>query len=318
MEERPYIELVGREIHDRLGSNILSYIIQIIYGVKNNYYIYYHYLNYQHSVFINALKEYIDSYNMSKIKGKEKITYIEDPNYALLLHTMTVKEINSDVFYYFKKELYSEVSKYLFNHAKDNKISIPFDPKKTILVHLRLDDLNFGNSYDFDGNDSGKFITDALELDNIPKDGERFALKEKIYFSKCMHSNKEYKNVYYNSKIKRADLLFGFMYQSPMKDEKVNKIIELVKNENPDYEILIVKSKIGTTNLPYKTISSDNPDIDLYYLCICDKVILSRSTYALASIFFSCASETWVPYCGLSASLGIKSKYDKIKLNYFN
>jgi hypothetical protein len=317
-EERPYIELVGRDEMDRLGANLLSYIVQTIFGIKHNYYIYYHYLNYQNSIFINALKDYIDSYNTFILKGKEKINYITDPNYAILLHTITINEIKMDIFYYFKTIIYEKFSNYLSINLKRVNITIPFNPKKTILVHLRLDDLNFNNSYDFDGNLSGQNITDIINNGYVTDDGERFLIQQKIYFSKCMHSNKEYKEVYYNSKINRRDLLFSFMYQSPMKDEKVNKIIEIVKKENPDHEILIVKSKTGITNLPYKTISSDNPDIDLYYLSICDKVILSRSTFALNSIFFSNASAIWVPYCGLSASLGIKSKYDKIELNYFN
>ncbi len=63
-----YIILTDRGHGDRIGSQITWYICQIIYAHYNNYYIDVNYIIYKDSIFMIAIKKYIDLYNKDKIK----------------------------------------------------------------------------------------------------------------------------------------------------------------------------------------------------------------------------------------------------------
>ena len=82
-------------------------------------------------------------------------------------------------------------------------------------------------------------------------------------------------------------------------------------------------------DLNYPIIKSEDESLDLYYLSICRVTILSRSTYALSSLFFSLPTEignhsltleekTYIPLWGHMTCLGLDTKYDKTEKRRFS
>jgi hypothetical protein len=308
----PYIELVSREKEDRLGANILSYICQIVYAYKFNYYIHFVSLRYENSVFIKSIKNFIDEYNSDKQKSDIKINICEHVNYAFNLHYNVIEIIETDIINYFINNLKPKYEKYLYENINLTNYILPYDPNNTILVHLRLDDLNNNNSFDYDGLIQGNFITEKIEL------------KDKTIFNNFPLLRKEYFLNYYKEHLKYKKKILSVKYipsiygQSIIDETKIKNIINKIKSTDlSNKEVIIITSNKSKHNLEYRTITSDDPSLDLYFLCNCSKLILSRSTYALSSLFFTTAEEIWVPYNSMSASLGLKSKCDKNKFNYF-
>jgi hypothetical protein len=305
-----YIQIYSREEGDRLGANILSYICQIIYAYHFNYYIYFDELRYNDSIFIKSIKNYINKYNVGKYKSDSKINICDNVNIAFVLHAQVVKVINEDVFFFFKNNLKQFFIKNLIENSIFNNYTIPYDVNKTILIHLRLDDLNSYNSFDYDGLLQGEYVSNALEtnpdaFNNFNSFSGQYHLD---YYNKQLKKNKKMLS------LKQIPPIYG---QSIIDEKKINNIIEILKINNPGHEIIIITSNDSKHNLEYRTICSDDPSLDLFFLCNCNKLVLSRSTYALSSLFFSSANEIWVPYNSMTASLGLKSKYDNSKFNYF-
>ena len=76
----PFFRLIGREKSERLGSNLLSYYCQIIFAHFMNYYIVYDTVNFEDSIFIKSMCEYIDYYNQSKVNDNVEINIREFTN----------------------------------------------------------------------------------------------------------------------------------------------------------------------------------------------------------------------------------------------
>jgi hypothetical protein len=95
-----------------------------------------------------SLKKYINEYNKNKIK-KNLINFIDSDNWCGL-NQKIVTIIKSDLISYFKQYLF-KIRYFLDEHALLRKYSITFNPRETILVHLRLDDINFINRIDYNG-----------------------------------------------------------------------------------------------------------------------------------------------------------------------
>ena len=107
--------------------------------------------------------------------------------------------------------------------------------------------------------------------------------------------------------------------QSPLKFQKIQNIIDLEIKENPDFEIIIITNPgEDLSSLPYRCISNSDPSYDLFLLCNCETLILSRSTFALASLFFGTAKKAHIPLWGLIPCYGLYTKYDKNNFNYFS
>jgi hypothetical protein len=93
--------------------------------------------------------EYIDLYNETLermysdklIEETEEIKICKenDVNYTT---AFTVVHIQCDLITYFKKYIFENVRYYLDQHTLNLGYQVPFDPKKTILVHLRLEDVH--------------------------------------------------------------------------------------------------------------------------------------------------------------------------------
>ena len=166
------------------------------------------------------------------------------------------------------------------------KLTLPFDPKRTILIHLRLDDV--ADRRDYDGRHCANFYRsrlhsgiDCLDLDAHPIVGHE-----------------------YNR-------------QAPLSNEKLQRQIDIVKAIYPHHEVKLLSNPNAKTNLPYELISNENADYDLYLLSVCDVVILSRSTFSLSALLFGKHTAAYIPMWGHFICCGFDTKYDKKRYNYF-
>lgn len=291
-----YIIICNRGIGDRLGAQLTWYICQLIYAHHNNYYIEYDEKLYPNSIFMLSLKKYIEEYNKNKIKGDQLINFIDSDNWCKL-NSQVVNIIKSDLISYFKQQLF-KIRNFLDEYALSRNYSIKFNPKETILIHLRLDDVNFDNRIDYDGSYSLNYFANKVHNSNYDYSDET--------------------QYYINNGIIKDYNLYNC--QAPISDHKIEAVIDKIKMKNPhkDYKVLIVTSPIGNVTLNYHIIRSSDPSLDLFYLCNCETVILSRSTFALSVLYFSRAKELWIPKWGYVSSIGLETNYNKSKFNYFN
>lgn len=287
-----YIIITNRGLGDRLGAQFTWYICQLIYAHYNSYYIEYNEKIYPNSIFMLALKKYIDEYNKNKIKGTF-VNFIDSDNWCKI-NSKVVVTIKSDLISYFQKYLY-KIRNYIDEFALNNKYNILFHPYETILIHLRLDDVNFENRIDYDGSLSLNYYANKIKDINFDYSDE--------------------KQYYINNGIVNDYELYNA--QSPISDEKIELIVNKIKLKYPYYKVLIITSPIGKVTLPYPIIRSDDPSLDLFYLCNCNITILSRSTFALSSLYLSRANEIWIPTWGYVSSLGLNSSCNN-KFKFFN
>ena len=316
MEDSIYLYSRG----DRLGSHLIQYLSIIIYAFYNNLYIVYdrekvNYNNdyeyegtiYKQSCFVKGILNWIDNYNKrfpqkdyhSKYRELNVMEYllefeIKFNKFAyfyscdlLIITTQVLYNINTDLISYFKKyigkTLINEISKFV-----PSDFNIPFNPKKTILVHLRLGDVK--DRPDYNGEICANHYTNRINKDEQMIQGIR---------------NLGYCNM-----------------QTPLARYKVELAINQAKEKYPDHEIVIV-TQPGDYNIdyPYKCIRSEDENYDLYLLCNANVLILSRSTFSLSSIFLGNAQEIWCPLWGHFVTTGLNTKYDNldklIKVNYF-
>lgn len=290
-----YIIIQNRGLGDRIGSQITWYICQIIYAHYYNYYIEYTEELYPNSIFTLALNKYINEYNKNKIKGN-LVNFIDSDNWCKL-NSFVVTIIKSDLISYFKEHLF-KIRNFLDEYALTRKYSIKFNFKEVILIHLRLDDVDFNNRIDYNGSYSLNYFADKVNDSNFDYSDEM--------------------QYYLNNGITKDHNLYNC--QAPLSDYKIEEIINKIKIKNPhiNYKVLIVTSPIGNVTLNYPIIRSNDPSIDLFYLCNCEVVILSKSTFALSLLYFSRAKEFWIPKWGYVSAIGLTTNYCKSKFNYFD
>jgi hypothetical protein len=280
---------------DRLGANIINYIAQILYAYNNKYIIKFskekENYRYYNSMFVKTLFNYIEYYNEELRKNvinindpcEEKCVFTNVCDYINSI-SIVLKNIKSDYITFFNNNIYNNIkSDFLNLYSLTN---IPFDVNKTILVHLRLEDV--ANKPDYDG-------------------------------SICSN--------YYKNKIKNnEDCVLEFYdtinNQAPLSKIKLDNIINKAKTEFPDYKVILITSPGSDTSfLNYEVIKSNDENLDLYFLTMCNVTILSRSTYALSSMFFNDKKvKTYIPLWGHFVCCGLDTIYDKndmSKIEYF-
>jgi len=280
---------------DRLGANIINYIAQILYAYNNKYIIKFskekENYRYYNSMFVKTLFNYIEYYNEELKKNvininepcEEKCVFTNVCDYINSI-SIVLKNIKSDYITFFNNNIYNNIkSDFLNLYSLTN---IPFDVNKTILVHLRLEDV--ANKPDYDG-------------------------------SICSN--------YYKNKIKNnEDCVLEFYdtinNQAPLSKIKLDNIINKAKTEFPDYKVILITSPGSDTSfLNYEVIKSNDENLDLYFLTMCNVTILSRSTYALSSMFFNDKKvKTYIPLWGHFVCCGLDTIYDKndmSKIEYF-
>jgi hypothetical protein len=276
---------------DRLGTNLINYVSQINHAYNNNWFIKYDpNVSYNNSIFVKCLMEYIDFYNETLdrtyfgkiIEETEEIKICKehDINYTTAL---TVVHLQCDLITYFKKYIYENVRYNLDQHTMNLGYQVPFDPKKTILVHLRLEDVRTWPHYD------GRFCCGHY-ADRINR-GE-----ECEYTSFGWHHNR----------------------QTPMPVDIVQRQIDAALVKYPEHEVIIITSPGDYgTGFSYRDIRSNDENYDLFLLCNSEVVILSRSNFSLCALFYGIVQEAYVPMWGHLSCLGPCTKYDNCKFNYY-
>lgn len=302
-----YIELFGRG--DRLGSNIVCFISQILYAINKNYFIIYdkNFINhcnddstpynqdYNNSIFIRTLFYFIDCHN--DFLKKSGFLFGEKLDIATIRYfEMTSKvllTVKNDYFTLFKNNIFPKISQFYCNEAISKKYinNFPFNPSKTILVHLRLGDC--ANNPDYDGEICASYFRNVIDNDIIATD----------------NTHNEIRNIhpYSNS-------------QSPLSKAKLDFQINKLKQQYPTHEVVIITepNKNNYFEYPYRYIRNNDENYDLYLLSNCEVVILSRSNFSLSSLFFNnILKEAHIPLWGHIPCIGLFTKYDNTPFHYF-
>ena len=313
MQESIYLYSRG----DRLGSHIIQYLSIIIYAYYNNLYIVYeqekvNYNNpdyeyegtkYNESFIVKAILNWIDNHNkkfpskdyLAAYKGLRAMEYclnfetsFKENEYfyscdLLIITTQVLYNIRTDLISYFKKYICKGMRQEIYKVVPQNYI-LPYDPKKSILVHLRLGDVK--DRPDYDG-------------------------------SICSN---HYKNRINNDiqSIQGIATLGYCNMQTPLAKNKVDLAILEATQKYPEHEVVIVTAPGDySIDYPYRCIRSDNESYDMFFLCNADVLILSRSTFSLSAAFLGTAREIWSPLWGHFVCTGLYTKYDNSKFNYF-
>jgi len=282
---------------DRIGTEILSILFQFYYCYKLNYILIYdvNHIRFKDSVFMTCIIKLINEHNKNIISNhniKQNIIINDDINIPGPGNTdmcygmgMIVQEINEDMLSFFKKNFYSSIKElYICNTSN---FLIPYDVENSIIIHLRLDDQWWESDYD------GKICSDHY-IDLINNN-------QKCYFTNGPNNK-------YNK-------------QNPLSSNKIKKQLDILLEEFPNSKVIVIASpltKIQETDFKYDTIiQSEDFNYDLFLLSKSKKIILSRSNYALISLFFGEQTHVHMPLWGHFACAGFNTKYDKCKFNYF-
>lgn len=301
---------------DRLGSHILQYLSIIIYAFYNNLYIVYepdkvNYNNdyeyegtkYKPSFIVKAILNWIDNHNkkfpvknyLEQYKNLNAMEYLLDfeTNFntnsyfyscdLLIITTQVLYNIHTDLISYFKKYICKPMRQQILN-AVPQTHCLPFNPEKTILVHLRLGDVKDRADYD------GEFCSN--------------------YYKNRIDNN--------NQSIQGIATLGYCNMQTPLAKHKVELAIIQAKQKYPEHEVIMVTSPGDyEIDYPYRCIRSNDESYDMFLLCNADVLILSRSTFSLSAAFMGIAREVWCPLWGHFVCTGLYTKYDNSKFNYF-
>jgi hypothetical protein len=285
-----YVVLFHR--YDRLGCNLINYIAQIIYAHYHGYYIKfidnkYNYSKYPYSKYYQILLNYInnvlnvknDTHNCYNLGLDDEILYDCNKYDIQLFCGFVTQSIKCDLLSYFHKHIFRDLD---FKDLNEYFDDFDYDFNNSIFCHLRLDDV--AHKTDYDGAICSR------------------------YYKLLIENNKPCYNKFY-------DFVNN---HSPLSNEKINIMINDAKSNYPNDKIYMVTSPISNTDFnEYEIISNVDVDKDLFILCNSKKVIISRSMYALSSLFFSYPKEyCYAPSWGFFVTCGLNTKYDKNSLKY--
>jgi hypothetical protein len=279
-----YVVLFHR--YDRLGCNLINYIAQIIYAFHHGYYIKIldnkdNYPKYPNSKYYIILLNYIknvlnvinDNHNCYQLGQDDEILYDCNKYDIQLFCGFVTQSIKCDLLSYFHKFIYNDLD---FKDLNEFYNDLSYDFNNSIFCHLRLDDVS--HKTDYDGAICSRYYKLLIENDKP-----------------CNNNFYQYVNNH-----------------SPLSNEKIITMINDAKNIYPNDKIYMVTSPISNTEFnEYEIISNDDVDKDLFILCNSKKSILSRSMYALSSLFFSKKKEYCnLPSWGYFVTCGLNTKYD--------
>tara|TARA_Y100000741_G_scaffold354373_1_gene328633 strand:- start:2162 stop:3085 length:924 start_codon:yes stop_codon:yes gene_type:complete len=295
---------------DRLGSNFISKISQLIYAHKNKLYVIQEHEHHKipihqtynwrckkaywlDSLFIKSIIHTSNIFNKNIRKTKTINNFFNSKHYDLnAIQIDTILNIQQDLYSYFNKHLKSIMFQYIKNNIP--KYNLP--KNKYICLHIRLGDLK------------DKINNDTNNIDHYIN----------FYINKINNPNNisihEYLNQFGLKWNKRLE------YQSAISLDKIKKNIEFVKKQYPTYDIIIVSEPHTKSliKLDYPIISNRNIDLDLWVMINSNVLITSKSSFSLIAAFFHQGEkiffEKWSHFiCG-----GLKSKYDKSEdlINY--
>jgi hypothetical protein len=286
-----YVVLFHR--YDRLGANLINYIAQIIYAFHHGYYIKIidnksNQPKFPNSRYYKILLNYINNVLNEKNKVEceedacpydDEILYNFNKYDVQLFCGFVTQSIKCDLLSYFHKYIYNDLD---FKDLNEFYHDISYDFNDSIFCHLRLDDV--AHKKDYDGSLCSKYYKLLIENDKP-----------------CNNKFYEYVNNH-----------------SPLSNDKIIMMLNDAKNTYPNDKLYMVTSPISNTDFnEYDIISNDDVDKDLFILCNSKKSILSRSLYALSSLFFSKPKEyCYLPSWGFFVVCGLNTKYDKNAFKY--
>jgi len=279
-----YVVLFHR--FDRLGCNLINYIAQIIYAHHHGYYIKIldnkdNYPKYPYSKYYIILLNYIN--NVLNVKNDTHNCYHLGPDDEILYNCnkydvqyfcgFVTQSIKCDLLSYFHKHIYNDLD---FTELNKFYKNVSYDFDNSIFCHLRLDDVSFKRDYD------GSICS--------------------RYYKLLVENDKSCINNFYDR----------INNHSPLSNEKINTMINDAQIIYPNDKVYMVTSPISNTDFnKYEIISNDDVDKDLFILSNSKKSILSRSMYALTSLFFSKPKEyCYLPSWGYFVTCGLNTKYD--------
>lgn len=269
---------------DRLGANITSYIAQILYALYHRLPIKYdrNALNYKTSVFVEALFDFIEFHNRHLSQcGKERPW--DNPGDWVYTVSHTTQTLQCDQVSFFRQHIWPRIRLNFYSHVAYKNYSLPFDPKTTILVHLRLGDVS--TVADYDGRVCNNYYKQKVEAGQP-------CICEGLTMNR------------YNR-------------QAPLSDQKLEEQLTQIRKAHPHHTVRLITQPGSVPTLPYECIRSDDESYDLWLMSMCDIIVLSRSTYALSALFFGAYSEAHVPLWGHAACMGLYTVYDRAGLTYF-
>jgi hypothetical protein len=285
-----YVVLFHR--YDRLGANLINYICQIIYAHYNGYYIKiidneYNHTKYPNSQYYKILLNYIvnvlnvnnDTTYCYHLGSDDEILYDFNKYDIQLFCGHVTQTIKCDLITYFHKHIYNDLD---FKQLNDFYHDVNYDFNNSIFCHLRLDDVS--HKKDYDGSICSRYYKILIE-NNKP----------------CVNKFYEYVNNH-----------------SPLSKEKIITMINDVKNIYFDNKIYMVSSPTSDIDSKeYEIISNSDVDKDLFILCNSKRSLLSRSLFALSSLFFSKPKEyCYLPSWGFFVVCGLNTKYDNNNFKY--
>jgi hypothetical protein len=324
-----YIILKNADEKDRYGANLLYIMCQIIYAHYNNYYICFEKIRYQESLYVQSIFYLINELNQTKFKNEIEIEF-KERYHQYTLFNFIVNLIKCDIFTYvknhFQQILFSfldskfKEEKFYFNPTNSNLVEnslrsimqkeslIDECNKKNVVIHLRYDDLeHFNNIISYEGSNTNKFMIDRIENNNIHIYNQ--CDLNKFFYSFAAYYYKVYKKYDYDI------IKFIFYGQLPICDNKINA---LINEKFYDYDVkLISYPNKNNSSLKYNNIGTNDIDGDIFCLSNTENIVLSRSTFSLISLFFSKSNNVFIPYFNIATSLGLTTKYDKNKYNYY-
>ena len=287
-----YVVLFHR--YDRLGSNLINYIAQIIYAHYHGYYIKFidnksNYCKYPKNEYYLMLLNYIknvlniknDTQNCYNYGTDDEILYDLNKYDIQLFCGFVTQAIKCDLLSYFHKHIYDDLDFKELNELYKDALST-YNFNESIFCHLRLDDV--AHKTDYDGAICSKYYRLLLENNKL-----------------CHNKFYEYVNNH-----------------SPLSNEKINMMINEAKIMYPNYKLYMVTSPISNSDFnEYEIISNDDMSKDLFILCNSKLSILSRSLFALSSLFFSKRKEyCHLPSWGYFITCGLNTKFDNNNFKY--
>lgn len=274
-----YVKLESRD--DRMGSNFLITSSLLAYAINNSMYIYYgNDLKYLDSPIFRILIETIKIHNNKLLEEGAPFDDRELPkvnDFYTQLSKVTLN-IKSDIISFLWRN--SELRNVFDSFG--NFYNMGYNPKTTIIIHLRLDDVSHRN--DYDGERKTRYLKKALNMGySVPA----------LYSCTCGN-------------------------QAPISDYKIENVLKKAKENFPNMkDVLIVTSPKSEIKLPYKVLRSQDFNQDLYYLIKAEVLIMSRSTFAMTAAILGRHKKLYCPYWSHVPLTGLSTKYDKSRIEYF-
>lgn len=286
--------------NDRLGTNILYNISSLVYAHKFNLPLFYSPNLISNSIFLTPFKGMVTLHNKNAEINDSNIDYLL--NYESFInkysrgifhkfpleldfygmHSLVCTTIKQDYFSYFRNKLLSKYNKIVEELARFQKYKPPFDPQKTICIHVRLGDV---------------------------------ATWQEGSHAECNDVFVDYLNKEDTNSCRK-----GCKYrQAPIRKDKLISLIKEAKAKYPNREIITFTNPGYDLGLPYRCFTSSDQDLDLYLLCQSEILISSRSTFGMIPLLFNNLKEAWIPKWCVSAVTGLNTKFDlnSLNINYY-